>query len=172
VHSGGLETACLLNIEDLALEKSGAFGAMATQLHMCNMGTLTLERLAEMPENQGIVFVHSHPGIVRTGNVYRGWKEGAWGPWLMDPVLMLFAFSWEESAARHLYLVTSGTLGGLGPELQGSLGQTTRGEERGGLFLVNRHCDTVRNEKELSKLRTTAGDAVWMKVQEIISPHI
>jgi hypothetical protein len=136
------------------------------------LNTLTLERLAEDPENHSIVFMHSHPGIVRTGNVYRGWKEGSWGPWLMDPFLMLLAFSFEESAQRYLYQVTSGAFGGKEQEGAGIVGKTTRGEERGGLFLVSRKCDTVMNEKELKKLREMAGETVWEKVQEILAPYV
>lgn len=140
------------------------------------MGTLTLERLAEKTENQSIVWIHSYPFIVRTGNLFRGWKEGSWGPWiaavLMDPILMLFAFSFKESAERYLYQVTSGAFGGRGPTLPGITGRTTRGEHKGGLFLVNHKCDSVMNGKELGKLRIKAQDAVWEKAHQIIGPYV
>jgi hypothetical protein len=161
---------------DLNLDRPSFFGIMRTQPHMGPMNTLVLERLAEMPENESIVFMHSHPGIVRTGNLYRGFAEGSWGMWMagwfMDPVLWLFQFSFEESAQRHLYMVTSGALEGNGPVLDGIEGRTTRGKERGGMFLVNLKCDVVRNEKEMGKLRAKAGDVVWEKVQKIIGPYI
>ncbi|KAJ4366861.1 hypothetical protein N0V83_007389 [Neocucurbitaria cava] len=176
VHSGGLESASRLDTNDLNFEKPGAFGGIATQLHMGIMGTLTLERLAEKKENQSIVFIHSYPGIVRTGNLFRGWGEGSWGPWLcgvfFDPILMLFAFSLKESAERYLYQITSGTFGGKGPTLPGIAGRTTRGENTGGLFLVIKHCDAVMNEKKLAQLRVTAQHIVWEKVYNIISPYI
>ncbi|KAF2875856.1 hypothetical protein BDV95DRAFT_562768 [Massariosphaeria phaeospora] len=176
VHSGGFEYANALNVNDLNLEQPGAFGPMITQLHMGIMGTLTLERLAEAEENQSVVFIHSHPGIVRTGNLFRGWGEGWWGPWFaaifMDPILMLLAFSLKESAERYLYQVTSGAIGGKGPTLPGIVGRTTRGEPSGGLFLVSKKCDTVKNEKQLAKLRVTAQDAVWAKVRQIITPYV
>jgi len=140
------------------------------------MGTLTLEHLAETKENQSIIFIHSHPGIVRTGNLFRGLKEGSWGSWMaaifMDPILMLLAYSFQESGERYLYQVTSGAFGGRGPALPGVTGRTTRGEHTGGLFLVSYKCDTVMNEKELAKLRVTAGEAVRAKVQQIIGPYI
>jgi len=176
VLSGGIESEHGLDINDLNLEQPGAFGAVATQRHMGIMGTLTLERLAETKENQSIVFIHSYPGIVRTGNLFRGWKEGSWGPWMaaifLDPILMLLAYSFKESAERHLYQVMSGTFGGRGPTLPGIIGRTTRGEHTGGLFLVNPKCDTVMNEKELANLRVTAREAVWAKTHQIIGPYI
>lgn len=176
VLNGGIECAHRLDINDLNLEQPGAFGAIATQRHMGIMGTLTLERLAETKENQSIVFIHSYPGIVRTGNLFRGWKEGSWGPWMaaifLDPLLMLFAYSFKESAERHLYQVTSGAFGGRGPTLPDIIGRTTRREHTGGLFLVNRKCDTIMNEKELAKLRVTAREAVWAKAHQIIGPYI
>lgn len=130
VYSGGIESERRLDINDLNLEKPGAFGAIATQMHMGIMGTLTLERLAEMKENHSIVFIPNYSGIVRTGNLFRGWEEGSWGPWMaaifFDPILMLFAYSFKESAERHLYQVTSGAFGGRGPTLPGIIGRTTK----------------------------------------------
>lgn len=171
-----MEYASRINVDDLNLEKPGAYGAAASQMHMGIMNTLTLERLAEAKENQSIVFIHSHPGLVRTGNLYRGFKEGSWGSWLaavtIDPVLMLFSFSFKESAERYLYLATSATFGGHGPALPGVVGTTTKGESSGSLFLSSWKCDTVTNEKQLAKLRVTAQDAVWSKTYEILSPYI
>ena len=89
-----------------------------------------------------------------------------------DPILMLFAYSFKESAERHLYLVTSGTFGGYGPKLPSIIGRTTRGKHAGGLFLVNYKCDSVMNEKELAKLRVTAQETVWEKAHQIIGPYI
>jgi hypothetical protein len=79
VLSGGMERDRLLGVEDLNLERPGAFGGLATQCHMGIMGTLTMEQIAEEKENAGIVFIYSHSGIVRTGNLFRGWQEGLWG---------------------------------------------------------------------------------------------
>lgn len=172
-----METARLLDVEDLNLQKPGAFGFIATQFHMGMMNTLILERFAEKPANKYVVFIHSHPGIVRTGNLFRGWNEGSWGPWLsaifFNPILRLFAISFRESAERYLFQVTSGAFGGPGPKIESILvGRTTRGEETGGLFLVSRKCDTVMNEKEMAKLRVKAQDVVWEKVHEIIGQYV
>ncbi|EAT87083.2 hypothetical protein SNOG_06019 [Parastagonospora nodorum SN15] len=175
VLAGGMETARFLDVGDLTLEKQAAWFVARTQLHVGMMNTLTLEKLAEEPENAEIVFIHSHPGIVRTGNLFRGWDEGSWGPWLsaifFDPILRLVAISFEESAERYLYQVTSEAFGGKGPK-ECVVGKTTRGKESGGLFLVNRKCDAVANEKEMVKLRAKAGDVVWDTVQGIVRPYI
>ncbi|PSN61655.1 hypothetical protein BS50DRAFT_613348 [Corynespora cassiicola Philippines] len=176
VHSGGLESQWGFNVNDLNLEKPGTFGAIATQRHMGIMNTLGLERLSEMKGNESIVFIHSHPGIVRTGNLFRGWGTGWWGPWFaaifMDPILMLLAYSFKESAERYLYQVTSGAFGGKGPVVPGLVGVNTRGETSGGLFLASRTCETVKNEKELAKLRGIAQEAVWAKTREIVDPFL
>lgn len=175
VGGAGIETARWLNIDDLNLEKPGAYGAMASQTHMAMMSTLTLERYAEMPENESITFIHNNPGIVRTGNLYRGFDEGSWGSWaaaiFMDPILMIVAYTFEESTERHVYQVTSGTFGGEGPRVPGVTGITTRGKESGGLFLVSGKCDSVRNEWQLTKLRERGADVVAAKVKEIIGPY-
>lgn len=171
-----METARFLDVDDLTLNKPGAWFVAGTQFHMGMMNTLVLEKLAEELENAGIVFIHSHPGIVRTGNLFRGWSEGSWGPWLsaifFDPILSLVAISFEESAERYLYQATSGAFGGKGPKEDGVEGKTTRGKDSGGLFLVNMKCNSVANEKEMVKLRAKAGGAVWETVQSIVRPYV
>jgi NAD(P)-dependent dehydrogenase (short-subunit alcohol dehydrogenase family) len=178
VRSGGMEGEFLFNADDLLLEAPGAFGPMASVRHMGNMGTLALERLAEMPENKNIVFMHCHPGIVRTGNLFRGFKEGSWGSWLaaifMDPVMWLMAYTEEEAAERYLYQTTSAAFGGKGVPMGAGVieGKNTKGERDGGLFLVHHTCETTLNEKKLKKLRISAQDKVWVKTQEIVGPYI
>jgi NAD(P)-dependent dehydrogenase (short-subunit alcohol dehydrogenase family) len=109
IRSGGMEGDYFFNADDLLLEAPGAFGAMASVRHMGNMNTLALERIAQMPENKNIVFMHCHPGGVRTGNLFRGFQEGSWGSWLaatfMDPVIWLMAYGEEEAAERVYYWV-------------------------------------------------------------------
>jgi hypothetical protein len=170
-----MESASAIDVGDLNLEKPNAFGPIVTQMQMGTMGTLALERFAEMEENESIVFIHSHPGIVRTGNLFRGWKTGSWGMWfaavVMDPILMMVAYSFQESAERHVYQITGGAFGGTGPLVSGVEGTTTRGEKTGGLFLVSRKCDTVMNEKEMIKLRAKAQEAVWEKALDVTGPY-
>lgn len=177
VLAGGMEMARFLDVDDLNLDKKGGWGVLiGTQIHMGIMNTLTLESLAEAEENRSITFIHSHPGMVRTGNLYRGGPDQSWGPWIraivMDPFLRLVAISFEESAKRYVYQATSGAFGGNGPNVEEIVGRTTRGEEKGGLFLVNRTCDTVMNETELAKLRDSAAGKVEAKVREILGPYV
>jgi hypothetical protein len=176
VLSGGLERSEKLIVDDMNLEKPGAFGPIATQTQMGVMGTLTLEHIAETDENKDIAFIHSYPGAVNTGNLGRGWTKGSWGPWLINlvvqPLILLLGISVKESAERHLYMATSGAFGGKGPTLPGIHGTTTRGTASGGLFLVNQNCDTVTNEKNLAELRVSAQGKVWCKTMEILRPYI
>ncbi|KAF2022399.1 NAD(P)-binding protein [Aaosphaeria arxii CBS 175.79] len=176
VNSGGMETHHGFNVDDLQLKNAGLLWVAYTKIHNGVMCTLTLERLAEKNENHDIVFIHSHPHIVRTGNLYRSWNPGSWGlwfaTWFIDPLLMLIAYTFKESAERHLYLVTSGRFGGNGPKIPDIAGTTTRGQLKGGLFLANHKCDTVKNEKELVKLRSMAQNKVWDTTYDIIGPYI
>ncbi|KAL6702744.1 hypothetical protein ACN47E_000978 [Coniothyrium glycines] len=176
VQAAGMESTKFFLVDDLMLDTVSAAGRiLRTQLHLGVMQTLYLERLAEAKENSGVVFMHSHPGIVRTGNLYRGFDAGSWGSWLasitIDPVLMIVGYSFEESADKFAYQVVSGVFGRGVPRPDGSTGLTTRGRATGGLFLVDRNCDTVANEIELKKLRAVASQSVWEKVIEVISPY-
>jgi NAD(P)-dependent dehydrogenase (short-subunit alcohol dehydrogenase family) len=178
IRSGGMEGDFFFNADDLLLEAPGAFGAMASVRHMGNMNTLALERIAEMPENKNIVFMHCHPGSVRTGNLFRGFQEGSWGSWLaavfMDPVIWLMAYTEEEAAERYLYQITSAAFGGKGVPLVADVveGKNTKGERDGSLFLVHHTCETTLNERKLKKLRVSAQDKVWVKTREIIGPYV
>ncbi|CAN9169046.1 unnamed protein product [Alternaria alternata] len=178
IRSGGMEGDYFFNADDLLLEAPGAFGAMASVRHMGNMNTLALERIAQMPENKNIVFMHCHPGGVRTGNLFRGFQEGSWGSWLaatfMDPVIWLMAYGEEEAAERYLYQITSAAFGGKGILLGAGVvaGKNTKGGREGSLFLVHHTCETTLNEEKLKKLRVSAQDKVWIKTQEIVGPYV
>jgi hypothetical protein len=177
VRAGGLESDWFFKPDDLLLEAPGAFGAMNTIIHMINMATLALERLAGMPENNGIVFIHAHPGTVRTGNLFRGFKEGSLGSWMawmfMDPILRIMTYREEEAGERYVYQITSAAFGRKGVPLRQGVaeGKNTTGQREGGLFLVHHTCETTLNEKALRKLRVSAQDKVWDKAQEIVGPY-
>lgn len=176
VGAGGMEMARTLDVNDLDLEKPKYFYGASVQFHVGIMNTLYLESLAEKKENESVVFIHSHPGIIRTGGVFRGWQDWKLGMFLatyiMDPMLRLIQFSFEEAAERYLYVVTGGAFGGKGPKLAGVEGRTTKGEAKGGMFLSSKTCDTVLNENELAKLRPIAQEAIWTKTRDTIGPYI
>lgn len=74
--------------------------------HNCSMNSLSLQRLSEAAPD--VAFVNDYPGLVRTGALdeIQGWLGV-----VMRTVVRLFgrwmAVPLEESAARHLFLVTS-----------------------------------------------------------------
>ncbi|KAI4647082.1 uncharacterized protein J4E78_009057 [Alternaria triticimaculans] len=178
VRAGGMETDWFFKPDDLLLEAPGAFGGMTTMIHMINMTTLSLERLAGIPENNNIVFIHASPGSVRTGNLFRGFKEGSWGSWaawmFMDPVIRIMTYREEEAGERYVYQITSAAFGGKGVPLREGVaeGKNTVGQKDGGLFLIWHTCETTLNEKPLARLRASgAQDKVWAKTQEIVGPH-
>ncbi|KAI4617306.1 hypothetical protein J4E80_005508 [Alternaria sp. BMP 0032] len=178
VRAGGMETDWFFKPDDLLLEAPGAFGGMTTMIHMINMATLSLERLAATPENKDIVFIHAAPGSVRTGNLFRGFKEGSWGSWaawmFMDPVIRIMTYREEEAGERYLYQITSAAFGGKGVPLREGIeeGKNTVGQKDGGLFLIWHTCETTLNEKPLARLRASgAQDKVWAKTQEIVGPY-
>jgi len=178
VRAGGMETDWFFKPDDLLLEAPGAFGGMTTMIHMINMATLSLERLAAMPENKNIVFIHAQPGSVRTGNLFRGFKEGSWGSWaawmFMDPVIRIMTYREEEAGERYVYQITSAAFGGKGVPLREGVveGKNTVGQKDGGLFLIWHTCETTLNEKPLARLRASgAQDKVWAKTQEIVGPY-
>lgn len=181
VFAGGMEFSFPfpLNTSDLNLDRAGPWGFMLSQAHMGIMNTLTLDHISRLPGNENVTFIHSHPGFVRTGNVYRGFAPGSWGPWIasltLDPMMMLLGFSREESAERYLYQITSsdfGTVsgGGIDGDRQvvrhgGERGMNTMGGRKGGLWLVGKNCDVVNHGEKLVTLRDENGEKVWENVQ-------
>ncbi|GKT96353.1 short chain dehydrogenase reductase family protein [Colletotrichum tofieldiae] len=124
-------------VDDLNLDKPGNFGGMRTQTHMAVMNTLFLDRLAAEPGNDKITFVHNWPGAVNTGNMARYHSPTAWSPvpltTLLKPLFLVMGFDGPEAGQRHVYLATSGELGGDGPRAgDGIQGGEIRGGKRGG----------------------------------------
>ncbi|RAL14076.1 NAD(P)-binding protein [Aspergillus homomorphus CBS 101889] len=92
-----------LDLDDLSLEKR--YGLQACATHASTMTTLAMEHLARQhPET---AFIHTFPGIVKTGLV------SGFGPLVKPFVLALMALysPWmvplAESGERHLYAATS-----------------------------------------------------------------
>ncbi|KAJ9652997.1 hypothetical protein H2198_007777 [Neophaeococcomyces mojaviensis] len=144
--AGGLEQATI-DFDDLDLKKPGNFGSMKAQIQYTAMNTTTLEKLAN--ENPSIIFIHSWPGWVNTGNVRRGADLNsimACFVWLnLEPLIGQFSFSDEESGQRHLFQSTSAAFGGRGVPWRGKPGMNSLEKPADGLFLVNYKCDRTPN---------------------------
>ncbi|KAK1968689.1 hypothetical protein LY78DRAFT_631295 [Colletotrichum sublineola] len=171
-----------LLLDDLNLEGPGAFGGVRTQTHMAVMNTLFLDRLSAEPDNEGVItFVHNWPGVVNTGNVERYHAPSLWSPVpltaLLRPLFLVIGFGEKEAGERHLYIATSGELGGDGPRVRDGEGRgggrNTRGEEgRRGLFLVNHKCEVSDKSEIMKELRGETQGKVWEKTMEILGPYL
>ncbi|KAK1574284.1 uncharacterized protein LY79DRAFT_524166 [Colletotrichum navitas] len=174
-----------LLLDDLNLEGPGAFGGVRTQTHMAVMNTLFLDRLSAEPGNEGAVtFVHNWPGAVDTGNMVRYHVPSLWSPIpltaLLRPLFLVVGFSEKEAGERHLYVATSGGIGGGdgprvidGGERKGGGRRNTRGQEgRRGLFLVDHKCEVVDKSEIMRDLRGEAQRKVWEKTMEILRPYL
>ncbi|CAJ2506446.1 Uu.00g005760.m01.CDS01 [Anthostomella pinea] len=180
VLGGGLERASSVNVDDLDLKKPGNFTFIRAQTQYVAMHTLALERLAG--ENPDVTFVHSWPGSVNTGNVWRGLQGQdpnswmAWFVWLvLEPVIRLVGLlssSDEEAGPRHLFQSTSAAFGGRGVPWEGKPGVNSLGKPEDGLFLVNYKCDTTPNVKAMHVLREKALEKVWDHTQEVLRPYL
>jgi hypothetical protein len=175
VGGAGMETTHI-KVDDLNLEKPGNFSGYRCQLHTVTMLTMGMEQLAE--NNKEVTFIHLSPGLVNTGNLNRGWRDR----WILQilanvvlaPFFLLMGYSIEESGERSLYVMTSAKYGGGGVPLRDPVvpNLTTRGEETGGLFLVDRHWATVANEKALVELRKGIKERIWTKTGEVLGPYV
>lgn len=174
VLAGGMERD-LLDVDDIDMKKPGAFGMMRAQGYACAMNTLTMERMAS--DNSDVTFVHSMPGWVATGNVWRGVDDRnsfiGWFVWLiLAPLIGIFSFSDETSGQRHLFVVTSALFGGRGVQWKGKAGMNTLGKQENGLFLSGMKSDATRNDKTIASLRKKAQEPVWKHTLEILAPYL
>ncbi|TQN68383.1 Oxidoreductase lepF [Colletotrichum shisoi] len=179
VLAGSMLSTMGFLLDDLNLEKPGNFGGMRTQTNMAVMNTLFLDRLASEPGNGSVTFVHNWPGAVDTGNMARYHVPTTWSPmpWtnLMRPAFLLIGFDEKEAGERHIYIATSGEIGGSGPRIreEGEGGRNTRGEKgKRGMFLVNHKCEVSEKGVTLEGLRREAQGRVWEKTMEILGPYL
>ncbi|KAI1390273.1 uncharacterized protein F4822DRAFT_401389 [Hypoxylon trugodes] len=164
------------DINDLNLEKPGNFGGGKCQCHSSIMLTMGMEQLAE--EHKDVTFIHSYPGLVNTGNLNRGWR----GHWFLQalanivlaPAFFFIAMSIEESRERTLYMLTSAKYGGHGVPLGGGVvpGLTERGEETGGIFLVNHKNATKSDEKWMKRMREKAKEKILTTTEKVLGPYV
>ena len=173
VLAGGLERATI-ELDDLDLKKPGNFGGVKAQGQYAAMNTMTLEKLAN--ENPNVTFIHSWPGWVNTGNVRRSADPNsitAWLFWLiLEPVIFLFALSYEESGQRHLFQSTSAAFGGRGVPWKGKPGINSLEKQADGLFLVNYKCDCTPNAKVMPILREKGQAKIWDHTQKVLRPYL
>lgn len=173
VLTGGMERTTI-DLDDLDLKKPGNFGLMKAHTHYAAMNTTTLEKLAN--DNPNVTFIHSCPGWVNTGNVRRGLDPNsikAWLVWLiLEPLIVLFSFSDEESGQRNLFQSTSAAFGGRGVPWKGKPGINSLEKPADGLFLVNYKCNCTPNAKVVSLLREKALGKIWDHTQEVLRPYM
>ncbi|KAM5341527.1 hypothetical protein ACJ41O_014558 [Fusarium nematophilum] len=173
VLSGGLERA-IINVDDPGLKKPGNFSFLKAQPQYGVMNTVTLEKLAV--DNPHVTFMHSWPGWVNTGNIWRTVEPNSimgWFVWLIfEPLIGLVGFSDEEAGQRHLFCCTSGAFGGRGVPWTGKTGVNSLEREENGLFLVNYKGECTPNAKVLPVLREKAQDKIWEHTQEVLGPYL
>ena len=174
VLGGGLERLSSIDLGDLDLKKPGNFGAIKAQGQYTGMNTMALDKLAT--DNPDVVFIHSWPGWVNTGNARRTVDPNSimgWVVWLViEPLVRLFGFSDDESAQRHLFQCTSAAFGGHGVPWKGKPGVNTLGKQGEGLFLVNLKCTSTPNAKVMPVLREKAQAKVWEHTEEVLRPYL
>lgn len=173
VLGGGMEWKNV-NLDDIDLRKPGNFSLIKVRRQYLSMTTMTLEKLAN--DNPKVTFIHSCPGWVDTGNVWRGVEPNSimyWVVWLiLSPLIRIFAFSDEKTGQRHLFQSTSAAFGGRGIPWNGKPGINSLGKEADGLFLVNFNCNCTLNAKVLPVIRKTTQVKAWEHTQEVLQPYL
>ncbi|KAF1971317.1 hypothetical protein BU23DRAFT_556114 [Bimuria novae-zelandiae CBS 107.79] len=175
VLGGGMERTTSINVDDLDLKKPGSFRAMTAQPHYITLNTVFLDKLAV--EHSDVTFIHSWPGSVNTGNVWRSLDPDqyilSWVVWLfLDPLIRLISSSDEEAGQRHLFYCTSAAFGGRGIAWKGKAGISTSGTSNTGLFLVNYKCESTPNAKVIPLLREKATAKVWEHTQMLLGAYL
>ncbi|KAG7121186.1 hypothetical protein VDGD_02653 [Verticillium dahliae] len=166
-----------LNVDDMTLDKPGAWGGIRSQTQVGSLTNLALDRLAADPANASLSFTHDWPGAVDTGNAYRHWKgPSLWAPLpltaLLKPIYWIMGYSFDETGQRHLYLATSGDFGGRGPKIEGVHAESTSGRRGGGLYLLDHRCDAKFKKPAFEKLKDSAQERVWTRTMEILEPFL
>ncbi|KAK3382623.1 hypothetical protein B0T24DRAFT_19335 [Lasiosphaeria ovina] len=173
VLAGGMESTWV-DIDDIDLKRPGSFWGGKAQLQYGTMNSVGLDKLAQL--NPDVIFIHSSPGWVSTGNVLRGRDAGSITDWLMwlvlEPLIRLFSMTDDASAQRNLFQCTSAAFGGRGVPWTGKPGVNTRGNKASGVFLAKYTCDSVENAKTMAALREKAQQKIWDHTQEVLRPYL
>lgn len=171
VAGGGLETTWI-DLEDLDLKKH--FRSMKTQPLYLTMNSVYMERLAD--ENPDVVFIHTWPGFVDTGNVWRSFDPNSfvgWVVWLtLERLIKLLTYADDEAGDRYLFQSTSAVFGGKGVHWAGKPGRNSYDREASGLYLLNHRCDCTPNAKTMTALRKKARGKIWDHTQMVLGPFL
>ncbi|KAL2127668.1 hypothetical protein VTI74DRAFT_10327 [Chaetomium olivicolor] len=171
----GVETKDLF-LNDLDLQQPGRLNISNFTGHIATRTSIALKRLAERPENRGVVIIHSHPGLVSTNIFNKSWgdqwaEDGSKAPKFSH----LVHTTPREAGERSLYAITSAKYGGNGVPLQQGQeqGLTVKRTLNGSLFCVGDSLDTLELGELLSSLENSgAGDVIWNKTEEIIGEYV
>ncbi|KAK5310258.1 hypothetical protein LTR93_012069 [Exophiala xenobiotica] len=147
-------------LDDLMLKKPGAYNLLNWAVHSVTMTTSTLSALAKQAENDGVTFIHAHPGVVKTDLVKNSWGD-EWKSSMEHPNLPESSprLSAEESGQRSLFLITNAMYSG---------------EEQGGSFLSVDSNMACLDQQELFKKLEAVGapDIIWGQTMEILGPSL
>jgi hypothetical protein len=127
--------------------------------------TVTLARLAAEPANQNVVFIHNHPGEVKTEIFKNGW-DGSDVDRAAVQVPVKSGMSPE---------IASASLGGKGIPLSDGVvaGLTVEKTRSGALFLVDERMECLQQGEVFAQLKGNGADeVVWEKTQEVLAPYL
>lgn len=172
ILGAGLESADI-PFGDIDLRDPKNFSLPKVAVQSATLNTVALGKLAAQPDHSGVVFIHNHPGEVKTEIFRNGWGGGQADP--ATPLPEKRGISLEMSGERSLYLMTSAQFGGNGTPLgQGcDAGVTVAGTKRGALFCVDERIQCLVPNGFLQRLRLKNGeDIAWKNTLEVLKPYL
>lgn len=155
-----------LHLEDLGMTRSEKYGMVYAAGAATCMTTLAFEELSKQKENEKIVFIHLHPGVVNTG------LKAIGGPapliflfnTVMKAIIRLVGYTSREAGERVLFAATNGRFRKLSPGVSGEgtlIQEGSNGKQGSGVYLVQGNSSVVSGNAELRKLREQgAGEKV------------
>lgn len=138
-----------LILDDLSLKNNYSLRNCAS--HAITMTSLSMEELASSYPSTS--FVHTYPGIVKTGLMR---ESGFLMKTAANALMCVFSpltVPLEESGKRHLYAGTSPTFAPKGSGLGGDAAVGSDGVQGSGAYLVGVDSATVANQKVLQGYR-------------------
>ncbi|KAG9197098.1 hypothetical protein G6514_002277 [Epicoccum nigrum] len=165
-----------LFLDDLTLKKPGHFNVPAYAKHAATSVTLSLKHIAEEEENNDIIFIHAHPGMVSTNLFRKSWgkKYDPDSAHFPMPTRHIFQCTPEQAGERCLYLATSAEYGGVGVALQdGRLqAETVAHGSKGSLFAVSDRLEFLQPDELLAELQVLgAPEAIWTHTMDVLRAH-